>query len=415
MQSLQKQLPLVIVILALVIRFGASMFFTSLNAEPQKDERIFTKIAWNLATGNGYSLNGEIPTARRPPAYPLLIAGVFSIFGKSWVAARVVNVIMSAITIWVIYLIGCRLFNKTVGTIAALISAFYPAFIQYSLRLYSDTFFVFILSIVILLFIHIYESPDTLKMMLVCGVLIGMAILTRSELLFFIPFVFIWTYLLYRRFLPALRAFAIILIPLLLIVGPWLIRNYIILDGFMVSANLGRVMWGVHNPDTFSDLNLMGGWSPPPLDIRNAGDVPRDSWDLAYRYLPEREWDQQHIELALDSIKQNLRLLPRMGIYKLHRLIFTPGAVRNLVRFPLVYCFFFGLILLLVSGDRRYAILYMLMLYAVFITLIFYTSERIRMGVDLALIVIASYGIVEQIKFVRQRANKNGLLPNKTP
>jgi 4-amino-4-deoxy-L-arabinose transferase-like glycosyltransferase len=415
MQSLQKQLPLMIVILALVIRFGASMFFTSLNAEPQKDERIFTKIAWNLATGNGYSLNGEIPTARRPPAYPLLIAGVFSIFGKSWVAARVVNVIMSAITIWVIYLIGCRLFNKTVGTIAALISAFYPAFIQYSLRLYSDTFFVFILSIVILLFIHIYESPDTLKMMLVCGVLIGMAILTRSELLFFIPFVFVWTYLVYRQFLPTLRASAIILIPLLLIVGPWLIRNYIVLDGFMVSSNLGRVMWGVHNPETFSDLNLMGGWSPPPLDIRNAGDVPRDSWDLAYLYLPEREWDQQHIELALDSIKQNLRLLPRMGIYKLHRLIFTPGALRNLVRFPLVYCFFFGLILLLVSGDRRYAIFYMLILYSVSITLMFYTSERIRMGVDLAVIVIASYGIVEQIKFVRQRANKNGLLPNKTP
>ena len=50
MQSLQKELPLMIVILAFVILLGASLFFTSLNAETQQDERIFTKIAWNLAT-----------------------------------------------------------------------------------------------------------------------------------------------------------------------------------------------------------------------------------------------------------------------------------------------------------------------------------------------------------------------------
>ena len=67
------------------------------------------------------------------------------------------------------------------------------------------------------------------------------------------------------------------------------------------------------------------------------------------------------------------------------------------------------------SGDKRYAILYMLLLYAVFITLVFYTSERIRMGVDLAVIVIASYGLVEQIRYVRQQATGNGLLPNKMP
>jgi 4-amino-4-deoxy-L-arabinose transferase-like glycosyltransferase len=141
----------------------------------------------------------------RPPAYPLLLAGVFSIFGKSWVVARVVNVLMSSLTVGVIYLIGCRLFDRNIGTIAALISAFYPAFIRYSLQLYSDTFFVFILSIIFLLFTKIYDSPDSLKTMPICGVLLGVAILTRSELLFFVPFLFIWALLSYRHFYTVLR------------------------------------------------------------------------------------------------------------------------------------------------------------------------------------------------------------------
>jgi hypothetical protein len=94
-------------------------------------------------------------------------------------------------------------------------------------------------------------------------------------------------------------------------------------------------------------------------------------------------------------------------MYKLHRLIFTLGAVRDLLRFPLVYCFFFGLILLLVSGDRRFGVFYLLLLSAVFITLLFYTSERLRMGIEPTFIVIASYGLTEQIKLIKRRANKN--------
>lgn len=411
-KQLQKYLLLIIVILALVIRFGASFFLTDLAAEPLQDPRLYVEASWNLVSGNGFSVNGEIPAARRPPGYSFLLAGVFSIFGKSLAAARVVNVLMSSLTVGLVNLLGCRLFNGSVGIIAGLISAFHPVFIRYSLRLYPDTFYTMLLSIILLVFIKMHERPDSLKLKLICGVLLGVAALTRSELLFFISLLLVWALLTYRQMYTALRAFVIILLPVILLVAPWVVRNYAVFGVPMISSDLGRTMWGVYNPDTFSDLNLMGGWYPHELGIRSASDVPREAQDPAYRYLPEVEWDAYLRQAALESIRQNARLLPKMAMYKLHRLIFTPGAVRDLLRFPLVYCFFLGLILLLVSGDRRFVVFYLLLLSAVFVTLLFYTSERLRMGIEPTFIVIASYGLIEQIKFVKQRTNKNDTLSN---
>ena len=119
--------------------------------------------------------------------------------------------------------------------------------------------------------------------------------------------------------------------------------------------------------------------------------------------MPELEWNQRQIQLALASIKQNVQRLPRMGIYKLHRLIFTPGAIRNLVRSPVLYCFCFGLVLLLSSGDKRFLILYVFMFYAVSSTLVFYMNERLRMVIDPTFIMIASYGLSEQIELVKRK------------
>jgi hypothetical protein len=84
----------------------------------------------------------------------------------------------------------------------------------------------------------------------------------------------------------------------------------------MIASNLGRVMATVHNSETFTDICLMGGALCRESDIKSASDVPRDSQDPTRRYLPEVEWDQQQRKWALEAIKQNIHLLPKMEIYK---------------------------------------------------------------------------------------------------
>jgi hypothetical protein len=123
--------------------------------------------------------------------------------------------------------------------------------------------------------------------------------------------------------------------------------------------------------------------------------------------MPEREWDQYQVKLAVASIKENVDKLPRLVIFKLNRLIFTNGTVRNLLRFPLVYLFFFGLILLLVSGNKRFVVFYMLLLYVFLSTLLFYTNERLRMVMDPTLIIIASYGLIQQVKLIEDTIRRH--------
>jgi 4-amino-4-deoxy-L-arabinose transferase-like glycosyltransferase len=374
-----------------------------LDAELEYDEIVFTGIAWNLVSGNGFSLNGEVPTARRPPVYPLLLAGIFSVFGRSWVAARVVNILISCLTVGMIYLTSCRLFNKDIALFSSLTGVFYPSLIRNSMIVYSDTLFCFIVSLILFVFTRIQSQPESARNKVLAGALLGIGILTRSELVLFIPFLFIWALFFHRQFRKALGTFALLLLPILLLVLPWLVRNYIAFDGFTMASNLGRVMWGVHNPDTFTDLKLMGKWVPPDVVFRNAGEYPSDLRDPAYQYLPEREWDRQLVKLALESIAQNMRSLPRMELYKLHRLVFSDGAIRNLFRFPFLYSFVFGLTLLLASENKRpFLIFYTLIVFSIFSTLVFYTNERLRLFIDPAFIIISTYGVFEQIRIIKE-------------
>src|SRR5712672_3245239 len=104
------------------------------------------RIARALATGFGYAdpFSGHSgPTAWSPPLYPLLIAGVFKIFGvytsaSAWVLLTI-NSIFSAATSSVIYEIAARCFHQTgrgrkIALWSGWLWALYPAAMQFAVR-----------------------------------------------------------------------------------------------------------------------------------------------------------------------------------------------------------------------------------------------------------------------------------------
>src|SRR6201996_304775 len=124
------------------------------------------RIARALATGFGYAdpFTGHSgPTAWSPPLYPMLIAGVFKIFGvytaaSAWVLL-VINSIFSAATSSVIYEIAARCFRHTgrarnIALWSGWLWALYPAAMQFAVRWIWDmciTAFLFSKIIVIAL------------------------------------------------------------------------------------------------------------------------------------------------------------------------------------------------------------------------------------------------------------------------
>ena len=404
------QLPAAICLLALAVRVGYGLRTGSFASEPGGDDVLFVNIAWNLANGNGYSMNGQLPTAIRPPAYPLLLAAVFALVGKSVVAARVVNMLLGALVAPLIYLVGMRLFGRREAIIASLAAAVYPFWLDNGMRVLSDTMALFLVTLALLLITILDERPHDRRLLMTTGAVLAIATLTRSELLLLLPLLCVWGWLFYGRIGIAVRRLSLLFLPVLLALGAWLARNYVVMDSVVMASNMGQVLWGVYNDDTFTRDRLMGGWQPPEPRLVNAAEFTAGRLPADGLVLPEPEYNRRQLAWALAAVREHSDRLPRMVLAKLNRLFFSPGQVQNVLRFPMIYCLCFGVLILLAGGERRHLIIYVLLLSGIGSSLIFLADERLRMTTDMVILLVASLGATEQLAVLRRRVKERSVV-----
>jgi hypothetical protein len=223
------------------------------------------RIARALATGFGYAdpfIGHSGPTAWVPPLYPLLLAGVFKIFGvytatSAWVILTI-NSIFSAATSSVIYEIAARCFDATgrgrkIALWSGWLWALHPAAMQYAVRWVWDmalTTFLFSKLIVLALRIRGIgeqrpaEETQTTARWAMFGVLSGMIGLANSALLLFVPVCGLWMLLgaaknkaaLSRTSLKAVMSGLIFAACL----APWMGRNWTVFHAFVpLRGNFG--------------------------------------------------------------------------------------------------------------------------------------------------------------------------------
>ena len=403
---------LAMIVLALALRIGVGLAQSTFTAEPNRvaggDEPSYVGIAGSLLSGHGYSENGEIPTAYRAPGYPVFLALVFLLFGKSLVMARLVNVLISSLTVGAIYLLGVSVFGRRAGLFAGFAGAVYPYWIPLSAAVMPESLFLILVCAVLLLFQRIAERPTSWRTHLACGLTMGLATLTRPEFCLFVLLVPAWAMFFDRRFGRALGRSALLVLPVVFCVAPWVARNYVVMGDFVFSSNVGPLLWGVYNPETFGDRTLMGDWKPPRHDAHpyRTGEYPAALLQPDLRYVSEQEYNRQQTHRAVEAIRANWSLMPRMMVAKLNQLVLSAGAVENLLRLPVVYCFLLGLGLLVVSGDRRFLSLYLVLASGVAAALLFYAAPRLRMPFDMVVLLIASYGLGEQLRVLEERRGR---------
>jgi len=227
------------------------------------------RIARALATGFGYAdpFTGHSgPTAWSPPLYPLLIAGVFKIFGvytaaSAWVLLTI-NSIFSAATSSIIYEIAARCFHQTgrgrkIALWSGWLWALYPAAMQFAVRWIWDmciTAFLFSKILTIALRVRdVGEDPPvaesvaptrTTALWAAFGLLSGLVILLNSTLLLFLPVCGLWMLLGALRakapIVPTLLRSALACALILACLAPWMVRNYTVFHAFIpMRGNLG--------------------------------------------------------------------------------------------------------------------------------------------------------------------------------
>jgi hypothetical protein len=225
------------------------------------------RISRALATGYGYAdpFNGHSgPTAWAPPLYPLILAGIFKIFGiytlkSAWVILTI-NSIFSAATAPAVYEIAWRCFGRDMrGLKAALWSgwlwALFPGAMQYAVHwIWEMSLSTALFAWIVVLALRVRgvgDAPErfigqTMRLWIVFGVLWGLLALSNSSLLAFLPFCGIWMIWpeISRHAGRVLRNVTLSGLCCAAVVSPWVIRNWYAFHAFIpLRANFGAELY----------------------------------------------------------------------------------------------------------------------------------------------------------------------------
>jgi len=191
--------------------------------------------------GHGAYLNeaGEA-TAFWPPGYPAFLA----LLGARITLARLVQALLGAMTVLLVYGISRRILNRRASLLAAALCAVYPLYIYTAGTLYPVALQSFLLSAVFLLLLSSAEMGGWLRPFL-AGALGAWAVLCSASVLPLMLASLPWLWVRARRHRRgALRPVLLFLLPMLLIVGGWTLRNAVHFHRpVIVSLNGGYNFW----------------------------------------------------------------------------------------------------------------------------------------------------------------------------
>ena len=271
------QSPALIFTIAVVIRLvAASRLLPGRAWDYFYDRNEAVHIAWALATGHGFSSPWPntplLPTAQQPPVYPGLLAVIFKIFGvysyaSLWIAISL-NAVFAALVAVLLLRIGRQAFHALVGILAAWFWSCSLFEAATSDRLWESSLSSLLLVILFFLLLKIRESPKKLYGILF-GLLAGIAALTNTSLLALFPFFWLWLwYSLRKPPGPCTRMLAVSVALCILVIGPWIARNYAVFHRWIpIRDNFGLELWVGNSYDTdFSILNV--------TEFNRQGEIP---------------------------------------------------------------------------------------------------------------------------------------------
>jgi len=398
-----------IFLVALVLRVA---YVGSLNPNEPKsgDAAYWMGVGESISQGRGHEIEiapGTFMYAQRPPLYAFLIGGVFRLFGKNLMVLRLFQALLGALAALGTFFLARSLFGDRVAKLAAWLTAFYPFAIYYAGYIGAEMLFITLLIVFFYLLVLLGQRPSW-KRGVACGFFLGLSVLTRPIPLLF-PLI-MWIGLLFaighgRR---AGKMFAVVIVTMMVVLSPWLIRNYIVLGEMVPGGTEGGL--------TFFSGNNREEWDNPAL--RGTYLIPKGR-RVARAGKTEIEVDRTYLRMGLDFVRKNPGKFVRLAGYKFLRFWrimpqtgFTPWVSR---RKQLVSLFSYGLLLpffvlgLLVSLRRWRKMLngYLPILYFMGVSMVFYGSTRLRFPISPLILSFAAFGLVWAGEWYRRKHKPN--------
>lgn len=264
----------------------------------------YHNLAESFLRGFGLCFEGGVDCAVRVPMYPLFMSA-FLHWDWLYPGLPIVQAAISTSRCLLAYGIGTTLFDRRAGLVAAALAAIHPYSIAHSTAMQDTSLFNLLIALAIYLLLQSREVPRGVPFKLAAGAVLGLATLTTVRLALFLPFALLWVAWPSVRGGPwRLRQAAMVSIPVVLLVGGWMVRNWTVVGAPVITTEAGVSLWVANNAATTEFLPQ-----------RSVDEI----YDAAYARLPEER------KIVLASIGSELEVDRLLWQWALEYVRANPG------------------------------------------------------------------------------------------
>jgi hypothetical protein len=241
------------------------------------DARDYEAIAFNLWKGRGFGYYWSDPewqapyrvspryqraigresdfylTTYRPPAFPFLLAGIYTVAGRNFPAWRTLNCVFAAGAVTLAAAVAAHAAGLVAAPVAALLILQSGELTHFTRVFMTEILATFLVALLAWLWVRGSTRPVSARAAAVSGIVLGLLVLTRSIFVLWMPIAL----LLPGRTDPAAprlawRARGICVLACLLTVAPWWTRNVVVTGALLPMGSQGPI-------------NLPAGFGPRAL------------------------------------------------------------------------------------------------------------------------------------------------------
>jgi 4-amino-4-deoxy-L-arabinose transferase-like glycosyltransferase len=336
-------LGIVTVIVHATLLFSVIPEFSARLAPSYNQEHFadgYDELASNLVTGNGYRFYPDTArTLMREPGYPILLAALLFMFGSSFTAVKLTNMVLALATAWLMIRIARRLspdarsLNPLLLLVPPLLFLFHPGTLIAESRGGVEIMFAFLVTLFLLTTFNAIEN-NRWWYFAISGVVLGLTVSVRSTPMLF-PFLFFAYLLIFERGeaskLMISRNIAVMILFMLAVLSPWIIRNYSITGKFVPTASVLGVS---AHAGQYIGTHMFEGKPWWLLDREAARERDRLATQLGYTFEDGDEGYYQTFYKSEDEIKFSKYLFGRVvGEYKRSPTLFLKILGQNVFNF----------------------------------------------------------------------------------
>ncbi len=209
---------------------------------PGYDMTVFHQ--WAMRISEGALSDGK--AFYQAPLYPYLLGALYALTGPSVLTAKLFQAFLGSITVLLVYLLGCRLFGRRAGILAAALTAVTPIFPFYEIFLLRATL-VTVLNLAFLLALFRFNPGKPLRTAALAGAILGVGVLARANLLVLWPVAAAWVWLGARGRGQAMRPVAALTLAMAAVIFPVTLHNRIVGGQWaLISTNFSE-NWKIGN------------------------------------------------------------------------------------------------------------------------------------------------------------------------